>query len=352
MIWAGKEGEIGWQSVGIAPIRKNWSGLVPVPGDGRYEWDGYLPIRSKPHVYNPEKGFFATANANMVPPGYPHRDAVGWSWSDPFREDRIEEVLSPGRRHTLMDMMQLQTDYLSIPARNLVPLLEHLESDNKAVEKARRILLDWDYRLDKNSTAAAIYVYWERRLQTNAIEHFIPEETQDFLGSIALTRLINWLVVPHPGFGDDPLAGRDAFLLKSLTEAVDGLTDRLGRDMDAWQYGQYKHALIRHPLSGAVNEEVRKKLDVGPLPRGGNSYTVNNTAWDDNQASGASFRIIVDTGDWDLTLGMNAPGQAGDPDSPFYSNLFEHWANDQFFPVYYSRDKVEAVARERTVLKP
>ena len=48
MIWADKNGNIGWQSVGIAPIRRNFSGLVPVPGDGSYEWDGYLPIIEKP----------------------------------------------------------------------------------------------------------------------------------------------------------------------------------------------------------------------------------------------------------------------------------------------------------------
>ena len=352
MIWAGRDGEIGWQSVGIAPIRKNWSGLVPVPGDGRYEWDGYLPIRSKPNVYNPEKGFFATANANMIPEGYPHRDAVGWSWSDPFREDRIEEVLSTGRRHTLMDMMQLQTDYLSIPARNLVPLLKNLRSSDKNVEKARHMLLDWDYKLDKNSGAAAIYVYWERQMQMDAARYFIPQGSGEFLGSIALTKLINWLVVPHPDFGEDPVAGRDAFVMQALSDAVSALTERLGENMDEWEYGQYKHALIRHPLSGAVNKDLRQKLDVGPLPRGGNAYTVNNTSWADNQASGASFRIIIDTSDWDLALGMNAPGQGGDPEGPFYRNLFDYWAKDQFFPVYYSRDKIESVAAETLVLNP
>ena len=77
MIWADREGNIGWQVVGIAPIRKNWSGMVPVPGDGRYEWAGYLPIQLLPHVYNPEKGFWATANENLVPDHYEHRNAVG-----------------------------------------------------------------------------------------------------------------------------------------------------------------------------------------------------------------------------------------------------------------------------------
>ena len=91
---------------------------------------------------------------------------------------------------------------------------------------------------------------------------------------------------------------------------------------------------------------------MGTLPRGGNSYTLNNTGGGDNQTSGASFRIIVDTGDWDRTVGANNPGQSGDPDSPFYDNLYELWATDRFFPVFYSREKVESVAAERWELVP
>jgi penicillin G amidase len=68
MVWADKEGNIGYQAVGIAPQRPNWSGLLPVPGDGRYEWDGFLPIKALPHVENPEKGFFNTSNNYLIPP--------------------------------------------------------------------------------------------------------------------------------------------------------------------------------------------------------------------------------------------------------------------------------------------
>ena len=91
---------------------------------------------------------------------------------------------------------------------------------------------------------------------------------------------------------------------------------------------------------------------MGPLPRGGNGFTVGNTGGGDNQTSGASFRIFVDTRDWDNTLGMNTPGQVGDPDSPLYDNLFELWANDRVFPAFYSRDKIENVAFERLSLRP
>lgn len=348
MVWADKEGNIGWQPVGISPIRPNWSGLVPVPGDGSHEWDGYLPIKALPHVYNPEKGFWGTANENLIPHNYEFSNALAFEWSDPYRASRLDEVLGSARKHSMMDMMRLQTDYLSIPARQLVPLLSDLEADDSQVERARQMLLDWDHKLNKNSVEAGIYVAWERRLEDNMADLFIPDEAQDVLRGISMKKMIDWLIAPRSEFGEDPMSGRDRFLIRSLEEAVSELSDHHGSDMSNWQYGQedYKHALIRHPLSPAVSEEVRQKLDVGPLPRGGNSYTVGNTGGGNNQTSGASFRIIVDTEEWDNAVGMNNPGQSGDPDSPFYDNLFELWANDKFFPVFYSRDKIDSVARD------
>ena len=60
MVWADKDGNIGWQAVGIAPIRNTHSGMVPVMGDGNYEWDGYLPIIDKPNIFNPKDEFSNT----------------------------------------------------------------------------------------------------------------------------------------------------------------------------------------------------------------------------------------------------------------------------------------------------
>lgn len=354
MVWADTAGHIGWQAVGIAPIRRNWSGLVPVPGDGRYEWDGYLPIKAKPHIFDPPSGYFASANNDLIPPGYPYRDAVGWSWSDPYRWARISEVLGSGRKFTIMDMQRLQTDYLSIPARTLVPLLAELTARDANVERARRMLLDWDFVLDKNSVAAGIYEAWQRRLDRNVTDAFVPPDARDVMRGIQLKRVIDWLLAPPGEFGDHPVAGRDSLLLTSLSQAVSDLRKRLGSDMSRWQYGQakYKHALIQHPLTDAVSDEIRLELNVGPLPRGGDSYTVGSTGGGDNQTSGASFRIIVNTGDWDTSVGSNNPGQSGDPDSPHYSDLFQLWARDKYFPVAYTRPRVESVAEEVVVLAP
>jgi penicillin amidase len=113
MIWADKKGNIGWQAVGIVPIRKNFSGYVPIPGDGRYEWEGYLPIKDRPSSLNPKAGFFATANQNVTPENYTRWDAIGYTWSDSYRGDRINSVLSTNNKIDLAKMAALQTDYFS-----------------------------------------------------------------------------------------------------------------------------------------------------------------------------------------------------------------------------------------------
>ena len=88
-----------------------------------------------------------------------------------------------------------------------------------------------------------------------------------------------------------------------------------------------------------------------PLPRGENGYTPNSTGDADNQTSGASFRV-AETANWDNAVGTKTPGQSGNPDDPHYRDLFGMWATGNYFPLAYSRPKVESVTESRTVLQP
>jgi penicillin amidase len=352
IVWADREGNIGYQAVGIAPQRPNWSGLVPVPGDGRYEWDGYLPIKALPHVLNPEKGFFNTSNNYLIPPGWEYKEALQYLWADPYRADRVEEFLRSGRMFTVSDMIQLQNSDLSIPARSLVPLLRDLPVAEAASRDAAARLVDWNYTLDRDSVQAGIYEMWQRRLISNVRDVVVPREVRDYVGMPPMTRIVDWLQAPDGRFGADPIAGRNALLTKSLDEAVAELTKRFGPDPEKWQLGAYHHATIPHPLSAALKPELRPKYDVGALPRGGDTYTVTATGGGDNQTSGGSFKIIVDTGNWDNCVGLNNPGQSGDVNSSHYRDLYELWARGKYFPIFYSRAKVESVTEKRFELRP
>ena len=352
MVWADKGNNIGWQAVGIAPIRPNWEGLLPVPGDGRYEWDGYLPIKSLPHVFNPPKGYIATANQDNIPRGYPY--SLGFAWAEGFRFDRAEEFLRSGRKFTLYDMISLQQDVLSIPARSLVPLLKGLKTEDRRIGTALSFLLNWDFRLSQESIEATIYSRFIRRLSTNVWKQVIPKESQKTIRTGSFKKMLARLTAPDGSFGTDPITGRDATLLKSLSEALEEIEELLGPDMKKWQYGQekYHHNQIRHMLSRAISPALQDKLDTQVIPRGGDSYTVNMTTSGMNQRSGASFRIIADLSDWDNSVGTNAPGQSGDPDSPHYKDLHVMLSRGTYFPIFFTRKKIESVTDLVINLKP
>jgi penicillin amidase len=108
---------------------------------------------------------------------------------------------------------------------------------------------------------------------------------------------------------------------------------------------------MRHKLSGLLKPELTEGFDLGPLPRGGSGNTVNSTG-SGNQRSGASFRIIADTSNWDNSVGTNNPGQSGDPTDPHYADLFEMWATGRYFPVLFSRQSVESATETVTTLQP
>jgi penicillin amidase len=363
MIWADRSGNIGYQAVGIAPNRPNWSGLVPVPGDGRYEWNGFLPIKQLPHVKNPEKGFYNTSNEYQIPRGWPYRQAIHYTWADPYRAQSVAEVLGSGHKFSVADMVALQNNDVSIPARNLVPLLKDLPIADPAVAKAQSLLLQWDRVLDKDSIGGGIYEMFQRHLIDDVRDVVVPQDARGgtrenggnivgFVGMPSMTRIIAWMQAPDGRFGADPIEGRNALLVKSLTEAVADLTKRLGPDWQKWSLGSYHYAKILSPFSTALRPDLAAQYDVGHLPRGGDSYTVTATGGADNQAAGGSFKIVMDTENWDNSVGLNNPGQSGDINSPHYRDLYELWARGKYFPIFYSPDKVKSITESSLTLLP
>lgn len=345
MVWADKDGNIGWQAVGIAPIRNTHSGLVPVMGDGNYEWDGYLPIVDKPNIYNPEEGYFATANQNVTPESYNKWNAIGFSWSDPYRGDRVNEILESSTDLTMKDMIELQVDYHSIPSIKLIKMLSQVKMDNKFNTYLQK-LLDWDNKIVKDSEEALIYVNWEREIMRKYHEKYVPDEVKEFI-NVQLYRIINNL-------NESTNKERDGFLKETFISSVRELESNFGDKLNSAVYGQsdYKHIRVRHPLELVVNDSISKILGFKTYPRGGNAYTPGSTGSNLSQSSGATFRVIIDTENWDNSLASNAPGQSGNPDSKFYRNLYEEWANDKYFKLLYSKDKILNSLSEREIFNP
>ncbi|UCD78282.1 MAG: penicillin acylase family protein [Desulfobacterales bacterium] len=361
-VYADVDGNIGWKPGGRAPIRPNWDGLMPVPGDGRYEWAGFWDMDQLPVEHNPERGWVATAN-NMnlfgatengfqTPNPYPYEERkLGFEWSNPNRIQRINEVLSAASKVTLKDMWDLKNDYVTMEGLRIVTVLreEELVSPDLKVSKALQILTSWDAVLDADSTAAAIFQRWwrngylRRAIRDRMVT--VPPEARQAVGSGDYLVMIELIENPDGRLGPNPVEARNEAILASLLEAVTYLENLLGPDMEKWTYGAVHTRSYTHQLSDLVDEETRELIDVGPpYPRGGGSGSVG--------ADGASWGMVLDVGKWDHSIAISTPGQSGDPYSPHYDDLFPIWAENQSFPLLYSEGRVKAATEQIIRLKP
>ena len=348
IVYADIDGNIGEHSTGLAPLRKTWTGLLPVPGAAEYEWSGYVPNSELPHTFNPNDGFVATANHKMIPENYSYN--VGFEWDPGYRVRRIDEVLSgirdSGKKITLSDMEKLQTDVVSLPARQLLKLLRDASPNPTS---ATQMLLGWDATLNRESGPAALYEVWLKDLrEAISVKEGIGREHE-----LSLPKLLGELSESSPQvFGRDAVAGRNQVLLQTLDSAWKKTEELLGRDSQNWSWARLHTIRFHHPLDRLPGAE--RLLDLGPFSRPGDGYTVNATSVgkDFQQQAGASYREILDTADWDQSLAVNTPGQSGQSGSPHYSDLLPLWDQGQYFPLIYSRTKVEMDTQDRLVLSP
>ncbi|ERF83950.1 penicillin acylase family protein [Bradyrhizobium viridifuturi] len=357
-VYADTSGNIGWVAAGKTPRRTSFDGLMPVPGDGRYEWQGFLSLDELPKLYQPKQGFIATANQMNLPADYPVNERrVGFEWSDSARWQRITEVLQANSKVTLADAMALQNDDTGMLARRLVALLRPLTSDDANVKKGLDLLKAWDARDAEDSAAAAVYEVWIANhlgpvlLKTTApkaAELIAPEAS-------SISAIIGYLEKPDAALGNDPAAERDRVLRDSLGAAVADVTDKLGSDASMWRWGRLHVAKFDHALMPLADKATAAQMQVGPLAFGGAANVPRAATYrrtDYHLTAGASFRMVLDVGNWDASRTINTPGQSGDPFSGHYRDLAPLWATGQYVPLLYSRGAVEAAAAEAISLTP
>jgi penicillin amidase len=305
LICGDADGNISWQASALTPSRKGWDGRLPVPGTGKYEWDGFRS--DLPREFNPERGFIATANNQIQPKGYAPPIMFKSLSTVPFdRITRILEMIRPGKKYTIADQRLMQLDAVSLRARSELPLFQGWTSALPDVERARRMLAEWDAVLSRESAAAALYSAWRTASS--------PQERD----------------------AARPAAERRPLHEASLGRAIEQLKNSQGADWTAWRWGRMHTQAFPHPFVAPFN--------LPAIERRGGTGTV--------AADGATYREILDVADWDRSIVTNVPGQSGQPESPFYGNLLPLFAENTYFPLLYSREKVEKEAAHRLLLLP
>lgn len=327
MAYADRAGNIGFAVAGFAPVRKNWTGLLPVPGTGEFEWNGFVPPVEMPAELNPPRHWLATANNNILPAGYRH--AIGYEWGPPFRVQRIAELLQEPKKFGVSDFERMQYDVVSIPARRFQNVVRKWKPGPGPRAAAVQLVLNWNASTDATSVPALICEVWMSKLPVALFtpSELAPKVQMEVLLS-KLESLTNLSVL-----GD------------TLDETLAELTRYLGPDKSRWQWLRANNLTFLHPLN-------KPEWNRGPFARGGDSFTVDAAGGARAQSAGASYREVIDLSDWDKSTMTNVPGEVGDPTSPHYSDLLDDWLKGRYHPMPFSRKAVEAVTTERITLTP
>jgi penicillin amidase len=348
-VYADVDGNIGWKPGGLAPIRPRHDGLLPVPGDGRYEWAGFHDMDQLPVEANPARGWIATANQMNIPANNPVPAAqLGMEWVPRWRFERIAEMLERPEKRTLQEMVALQTDYLSIPARRIVLLLKDTQTQDLRVEEAISILRNWDFRLTAESPAAALFQVWyDRHLGPAIVGLRTPADAVRLIGDIDSNALL--AVLENPA----GRAQRDALFVGTLRNAMAEMEQRQGTNPLLWSWGKLHQIEFSHPLAPALDADAAKQMNLPPRPRGGGAFTVNAQqlpATTMKVTGGASFRMALDVGNWDNALAFNAPGSpatTADTTATCWSR-----GQDTPFPLLFTRGAIEKVTEMKILLTP
>jgi penicillin amidase len=307
------DGNISWQASALTPARKGWTGRLPVPGTGEYEWQGFR--KDLPRELNPPRGFIATANHNIQPKGYSPPLMFKTADTRFDRITRVMQLIAPGTKYTLADHRRMQNDAFSLRAAADRPLFRGWTSSDPDVERARAMIAEWGAVYTRDSAAAAIYETWRT-----------VGEGRGARGSGR----------GAPASAERSSSRTSGAIEKELKVVVAQLTAEQGSDWSTWRWGRMHRRAFAHPFVAA--------FDLPTVERGGGAGTV--------AADGASYREILDVASWDNSIVTNTPGQSAQPESPYYGNLLPLWTKDEYFPLLFSRKTVEARAVHRLILKP
>jgi penicillin amidase len=353
IFFADRDGAIGFVTPGMVPIRRTGEGRYPVDGaSGDYDWIGFVPEADMPRISNPAAGVVVNANNRLVGPDYPYM--ITRNWDDPYRAERIHELLDEREKHSIEDTMRQQEDILSVAARELVARMVAVAEKGGGEEAVRALdlLADWDFRMAADRPEPLIYTAWLR----HAVKRIASDELgENFSGY--------WR--PRPAFVAYVLTGGghwcgagdcEAEMRGALADALDEIAVALGDDMAGWRWGDLHKARFDHGIFSQV-PLVGGAASLS-IPTGGGDNTVGRgmTAGngDDPYAHihGAGYKAVYDLGDPANSRFMIPAGQSGNPFSGHYADLLEPWRDGEYFRIAGSRESLAAAGLPRLALVP
>ncbi len=372
-VYADKDGNIGYQATGKVPVRaKGDDGMLPVEGwTGAHDWNEYVPFEQLPMLYNPSTHYVATAN--FRPYAHDYQLFLGARYETPWRVTRIREMIDAKDKLSQADMEAIQHDQHSVQARGFGAKLAALHSNDAAVQQAIDRFKNWDGSMAGDSPAAAIYeLTYLQMLQLTFKDDLSKDDPDSKLfkeyintdGGAAGLWMYENLDNPQASWWDDVTTAdkkesRDDIMLKSITNAVGQLNQKLGGDQASWRWDKLHTITFAHPL-GSV-KPLNLVFNFGPYAVGGDGTTVNVSPFDqwdamtkDSYAQDwvPSYRAVYDLTDWNSTHIVMPTGESGVTGTSHVNDQTPLWLGSGYLNFPFDRAAVDAAKDGTLTLTP
>ena len=346
-VYADVDGHIGYYAPGHIPVRASGDGSHPADGwTGDAEWTGWVPFEALPHTFDPPEHVIVTANHRPAPATYAYN--LGLEWTEPYRAQRIVDLLSgsvrlppsgsvrlqPDHKFTPDDFARIQADTLSLHAKALLPiLLKHTGAVATRDQPALDALRKWNFDATGDSVATAIFQAWFLQLAPAlAGDKLGPVVTEAYQGKFSfVSRFIaNTLASNDSPWCDDTATPKkescDDAVAGALAKSMDDLRHRMGDDMTQWRWDTVHLAVFPHALDSVAALRPILSRSVGI---GGDWSTVNvgvsaaDHPYEVHTVPG--YREIIDLSPANDSRFLDAVGESGHFLSPHYADFLEDW---------------------------
>jgi len=372
LMLADKDG-IALQVIGAMPRRdpKNQSqGRMPTQGwlpENR--WQGFFPYADNPRFLNPATGILGNTNNKTVDRPFPNH--VSFDWGDTQRIARWLRLMQTREVHTRDSFIEAQLDTVSNAARTLLPLVgadlwftdEAAPAGTPERRRAQALdmLAEWNGEMNEHLPEPLIYSAWLRALQDRLIRDEIGPMADDFthLNPVFIERVYRntdgagvWCDILQ----SSPVETCADLSRLALDDALQGLVERYGPNLESWRWGDAHQAHQDHPVLGAV-PVLRHLVNIRQSTSGADDTLMRGrTSGKDPDpfvnVQGAGYRGVYDFADPDSSVFVTSTGQSGHPLSRHYDDLGELWRRGEYTPMSLDPELARAGAVGITTLTP
>jgi penicillin G amidase len=356
VVFADADGVYGYRLAGRIPVRRSGDGRLPVPGwTGEHDWIRYLAPDEHPEVLRrpgtpgaagASNGYIVTANNRQIGDEYPFQ--IGRDWAEPYRAQRIQEMIEAGTGFTADDVLRQQMDVRDAHALRYLP---HAIAAAEAAGDARAVetLRGWDAHAVPGSQGAALFYSWYEALRRRIGEDEYRGASMYFPRA-ALNRILD----EGGGAWVDDITTRETETLPQ--QAAAAMRDAI-RQVGDRRWSDLHQTSIKHPLGSARVLDQTLALNIEPFAKGGSPYTVDVANYGGRapfvNTHGASQRHVVDMADPDGSGGFVIPtGQSGIPFSRHYRDQTPLWREGRLWLIPLDRDRARARSVHRMTLRP